>query len=110
MYTLVTLKQNSYHNYMQYLSQWYSEDTSQRASFSPTKRPNPVAMLNDNITITGSWIDAKPMEAVSDRCVINNITMAFPHTGVFSAAHDPTNQILQPLDLGVCKLYHLSRI
>ena len=90
---------------MQYLTQWSSEDTSQRFSFSPAKRPKPVAMLNDNVTITGSWIEAKDMEAVSTtyKRMINNITMAFPHAGVFSAAHDPANKILQPLDLGVCK-------
>ncbi|KAL8794729.1 MAG: hypothetical protein Q9195_002683 [Heterodermia aff. obscurata] len=66
----------SYHNYMQYLSQWSSKDTSQRFSFGPTKRPNPVAMLNDNVTITGSWIEAKDMEKVSatyKRVVNNNL-------------------------------------
>lgn len=31
--------------------------------------------------------------------VINNVTMSMPHAGVFSAAHDPKNGILQPEDL-----------
>ena len=65
-------------------------------------------MLNDNVTIIGSWIEARPMEA--HKRVVNNITMAFPHAGVFSAAHDPVNKILQPLDLGVCKRYYCPRI
>ena len=97
---------------MQYLTQWSTKDTSQRLSFSPTNRPNPVATLNDNVTIIGSWIEAKDMEAVSsvNKRVVNNVSMAFPHAGVFSAAHDPVNKILQPLDLGVCKQYHHPRI
>ena len=69
-------------------------------------------MLNDNVTITGSWIEAIDMEAVSSthKRVINNVSMTFPHAGVFSAARDPANKILQPLDLGVCKLSHCLRI
>ncbi len=31
--------------------------------------------------------------------IINNATMSFPHAGVFSAAQDPKNGILQPEDL-----------
>ena len=97
---------------MQYLTQWSPKDTSQRVSFSPTQRPKPVAMLNDNVTIIGSWIEAIDMEAVSSdlKRVINNVSMAFPHAGVFSAAHDPANKILQPLDLGVCELSYTPRI
>ena len=54
----------------------------------------------------------KDMEAVSSihKRVVNNVSMAFPHAGVFSAAHDPVNKILQPLDLGVCRSYHRPRI
>lgn len=66
-------------------------------------------MLNDNVTIVGSWIDMEAVSSTSER-VVNNITMAFPHAGVFSAAHDPVNKILQPLDLGVCRLYYCPRI
>lgn len=32
---------------------------------------------------------------------VNNVTMAMPHAGVFGAARDPRNGIVQPQDLSV---------
>ena len=39
--------------------------------------------------------------------IINNVTMSMPHAGVFSAAHDPKNGILQPEDLAGLGEYSL---
>lgn len=33
--------------------------------------------------------------------IINNVSMAMPHTGVFAATRDPINKIMQPQDLTV---------
>ena len=33
--------------------------------------------------------------------IINNVTMAMPHSGVFAAAQDPINAIVQPKELNV---------
>ncbi|KAL9129688.1 MAG: hypothetical protein Q9217_001930 [Psora testacea] len=93
----------SYHNYAQYLGHW--KDTAQlyNGSLSQDKRPIPVAMLHDNTTINGSWIEEESMPAVSDKYdrIVNNVTMAMPLTALFSAVRDPVNNILQPHDLNV---------
>ena len=60
-------------------------------------------MLYDNTTVTGSWVDTTQSNVNASYLkysrVINNVTMSMPHAGVFSAAHDPKNGILQPEDL-----------
>lgn len=60
-------------------------------------------MLFDNTTVTGSWIqtDTSDLTAAFNKHsrIVNNVTMSMPHAGVFSAAHDAKNGILQPEDL-----------
>lgn len=50
-----------------------------------------------------SWIEAQPddMRARFETYgrVINNVTLAMPHPGVYAAATDPANGILQPSEL-----------
>ena len=61
-------------------------------------------MLYDNTTVTGTWIDIQDMTELSSKYgqrIINNITMAMPHSAVFTAARDPLNQIMQPETLDV---------
>lgn len=60
-------------------------------------------MLYDNTTVKGSWIEFQNMSAISSthNRMVNNVTMAFPHAGVFTAAHNPSNNITQPSDLEV---------
>lgn len=64
-----------------------------------TARPKPVGLLYDNTTVIGSWLSqAENMTTVSERFgrIINNISMAMPHAGIFAAARDPRNGIRQP--------------
>jgi hypothetical protein len=60
-------------------------------------------MLYENTTVTGSWVQANQSNItaayIQHNRIINNVTMSMPHAGVFSAAHDSTNGILQPEDL-----------
>ena len=67
------------------------------------KRPSPVGTLYDNTTVTGSWIDIVDMANNSKTFnrMVNNVTLAMPHAGIFAAAENPKNQIIQPLDLDV---------
>ncbi|KAL8764724.1 MAG: hypothetical protein Q9194_006878 [Teloschistes cf. exilis] len=96
----------AYHNYMQYLSDWTTIIAKGGKSADLAQRPLPVAMLYDNTTVQGSWIDIRNMTTLSkdfstadyDRVVIN-VSMAMPHSGVFSAARDPIKKIMQPQDL-----------
>ena len=68
-----------------------------------TARPPPVAILYDNTTVTGSWVELEQSNIsaayIKYNRIVNNITMSMPHTGVFAAAHDTRNGILQPKDL-----------
>ena len=85
-----------YHNYQQFRSDW----TKVRGEGNVTARPKPVGLFYDNTTVTGSWLQnlTEDMTTVSDRFgrIINNITMAMPHAGIFAAARDPINGIRQP--------------
>lgn len=66
-------------------------------------RPLPVAVLYDNTTINGQWITPSQENITTDssshRRLVENVTMAMPHAGIFKAVRDPTNHILQPDDL-----------
>lgn len=93
-----------YHNYQQYLIQWTSNINSGNGSESLGERPTPIGMLYDNTTVQGSWIHEQNITELYrefNNRTINNISMAMPHAGVFSAARDPLNDILQPQDLNV---------
>lgn len=62
-------------------------------------------MLYDNTTVKGSWINVQnnsltQLSANYER-IVNNVTMAMPHSGIFKAARDPRNGIVQPQDLSV---------
>lgn len=99
---------SSYHNYMQYLSNWTKSVATGQGSNDLSKRPSPVAMLYDNTTIQGRWIHLENMTETSQKFstsnynrTVTNVTMAMPHAGVFAAARDPINNILQPQDLNV---------
>jgi hypothetical protein len=88
-----------FHNFQQFRSDW----AKSIGEGNITSRPNPVGLLYDNTTVTGSWINNLNMTEVSARYgrIINNITMAMPHAGVFAAAREPINGIMQPQDLNV---------
>ena len=93
----------SFHNYAQYLASWSNNtNTGTNLASDQRARPNAVGTLYSNTTVYGSWVEVKNTTEVSEKFgrTINNVTMAMPHFGVFSAAREPTNNILQPEDLG----------
>lgn len=67
------------------------------------RRPLPVAVLYDNTTINGQWITPSRENITTDSSshgrLVENVTMAMPHAGIFKAVRDPANRILQPDDL-----------
>ena len=89
---------------MQYLPRWTNDVSNGNGSSDLNLRPKPVAMIYDNTTVEGSWIHKQNMTEVSNkyRRIINNITMAMPHTGILAATRDPINNIMQPQDPSVC--------
>ena len=60
-------------------------------------------MMYDNTTVQGSWINIANMSDDSTKFgrIVNNVTMAMPHSGVVAAAKHPMNSILQPENLDV---------
>ena len=67
-------------------------------------------MLNDNTTVTGSWVNITDMAKDSNthQRIVNEVTMAMPHSGVVAAASDKLNDITQPRDVSVCIRDHSS--
>lgn len=88
---------------MQYLDIWTKIVAQGNGTDVQADRPRPVAILYDNTTVIGSWIQIQNMTEVSlnHSRIINNVTMAMPHSGVFAAAREPENNIVQPQDFNV---------
>lgn len=91
---------------MQYLKGWTNYTSLGNSSSDLQERPKPVALMYDNTTIEGSWINMQDMPKLSTTHgrIINNVSMAMPHTGVFAATRDPINNIMQPQDLTVSQV------
>ncbi|KAI1459186.1 hypothetical protein F4805DRAFT_88741 [Annulohypoxylon moriforme] len=94
----------SYHNLLTFMGEWHTihENDSSTAD-SLSERPVGKHNLFDNTTMVSTWIekefgDPKTSFATYNR-IVNNVTLAMPHPGVYSAATDPRNNILQPDDL-----------
>jgi hypothetical protein len=68
-------------------------------------------MLFDNTTITGSWVSTEwsNMSASYEyyKRIVNNVTMAMPHAGIFNAAREDRNGILQPENLAGVGEYNI---
>ncbi|OOF93561.1 hypothetical protein ASPCADRAFT_209503 [Aspergillus carbonarius ITEM 5010] len=101
----------AYHDFYQYLQGWAEllEDGNATSSVL-VYRPQPNALLYDNTTVKGRWIETDNMTQVSQQYgrMVNNVTAAYPHGGLFSAARDPANRIQQPSDLSGEGKYILS--
>jgi hypothetical protein len=98
---------------MQYLGSWTDElhQSSKDGNISfghvstdLAHRPPPVGTLYDNTTVQGSWINIANMTDDSNKFgrMVNNVSLAMPHSAVYAAATNSRNRILQPQDLDVC--------
>jgi hypothetical protein len=107
----------SFYTYQQYLSTWGDLLDTGNGTNEQQFRPAPVALFLQNTTVNGTWIDIINTTAVSksNNRVINNITLAMPHIGVFQAARDPLSNIMQPevcsqaVHLSCCLVYPGTR-
>lgn len=98
-----------YHNYYTYLSMWDDYSVQSNASTSLADRPPGFALYNDSVTVTAPWVQPdNPATSYKDTgIIINNVSLAFPHVGVVTAAQDPINQIMQPSDLEGIGVYNI---
>ncbi|KAI3325922.1 hypothetical protein HD806DRAFT_488657 [Xylariaceae sp. AK1471] len=94
----------SYHSLIAFMTEWdgihYSgNSTMHQLADRPTGKHN----LLDNTTMDSSWIEAEygnpAAQFDAQKRIINNVTLAMPHAGVYAAATDPINGILQPNEL-----------
>ncbi|KAI5298153.1 hypothetical protein KEM55_003748 [Ascosphaera atra] len=88
----------SYHHYQEWLSSWFGVSAKNNYSTKLSERPPPTALWLDNTTVTGWWLDDgdSKMKTRAFGRMINNVTYAFPHTGVFAATKNGRNKIHRP--------------
>ncbi|KAK8026819.1 mcm2 3 5 family protein [Apiospora marii] len=105
----------SYRNLLSFMKDWQTLDGNETA-VSPDgnmqSRPVGTAILYDNTTLTSAWVNtgfSDPKKAFdAHKRIVNNVTLAMPHPGVYAAATDPRNKILQPNDLSGVGEYQIK--
>jgi hypothetical protein len=91
----------AYKNYYTYLGMW----SSKIGSSTLNDRPNATAWLNNETTVIAPWVGNKLDHTAASLpdpdtgIVVNNVSLAFPHTGITTAAKNPSNDVMQPEDL-----------
>lgn len=100
----VQFSSQSYRNLMAFMEDWtniYHNGSSNGDGLGG--RPNGTTLLYDNTTMTSSWIEMQYSNVTAHHetygRIINNVTLAMPHPGVYAAAKNSINGILQPDDL-----------
>ncbi|KAM0335848.1 hypothetical protein ACHAQA_000898 [Verticillium albo-atrum] len=94
----------SYRNLLSFMRTW-EEINANGTSVEDELRNRPVGttLLYDNTTMTAAWIESEYGDPEANfkkhERIINNVTLAMPHPGVYEAATNPVNGILQPDDL-----------
>lgn len=89
----------AYYSFEQWLNTWSSRvHSNNQTSDQLHLRPHPTGSIWDNTTVRGSWIEIQDLAALSSQHgrMVNNITMALPHSGIPIAAMEPRNNIPQP--------------
>lgn len=98
-----------FHNYKGYLSTWAGLVASSNGSTDQHLRPQGWGLFMENTTVNGSWIEVIDTKATSQKFgrIVNNVTLAMPHSGIFQAARDPLTNIVQPEDLDGQGIYNI---
>lgn len=95
----------SYRDLMSFMTDWSNATWKGALTVSSNlpHRPVPSSFLLDNTPVSGSWIETSTANVTKisqeHGRIINNVSLAMPHPGVYSAALAPHNNILQPVDL-----------
>jgi hypothetical protein len=87
-----------YHNYQRYMTFWSQLAASGNGTTVQQYRPPGFGLFNENVTVNATWIEIINTTDVSTKLgrIVNNVTLAFPHSGVVQAAQDSRNGIVQP--------------
>ncbi|KAF7563202.1 hypothetical protein G7046_g905 [Stylonectria norvegica] len=94
----------SYRNLLGFMSTWTSiNENGTSITTDLAERPPGSTLLYDNTTMTSAWIETEHSNVTAHWTtygrIINNVTLASPHPGVYAAATLSENGILQPDDL-----------
>ncbi|KAI0965450.1 hypothetical protein F4678DRAFT_332949 [Xylaria arbuscula] len=94
----------SYTSLITFLTEWNQIRKSKNSTMRRlSERPTGKHILYDNTTMDSSWIETENGDIATSfsahKRIINNVTLAMPHVGVYAAATDPINGILQPSEL-----------
>ncbi|KAK5629044.1 hypothetical protein RRF57_004759 [Xylaria bambusicola] len=94
----------SYNSLTAYLAEWDNVRNNQKSTLGQLSgRPTGKYNLFDNTTMDSQWIETENGDVAANfnthKRIINNVTLALPHAGIYSAATDPINGILQPSEL-----------
>lgn len=102
--TNVEFSGQSYRNLLAFMETWTGifENGTTRI-YDLAGRPAGTTLLYDNTTMNAAWIEKEHSNVTANfekhSRIINNVTMAMPHPGVYAAATSSRNRILQPDDL-----------
>ena len=98
-----------YHNYQRYMSYWSAVRNHGNGTSNQELRPPGFALLQEKTSVVAQWINIIDTRNISQQYnrVINNVSLAMPHSGIFQAARDIRNDILQPEDLNGEGIYSL---
>ncbi|KAH6687758.1 hypothetical protein F5X68DRAFT_239145 [Plectosphaerella plurivora] len=104
---------DSYGFLMPYLAAW---DDFKRADINqPTEmhvRRGIRTTLQENVTLVAKWVETENSDVLGSKeqygRIINNVTLAIPHPGLYSAATDKTNKIMQPQELSNVGEYYIK--
>ncbi|KAG6044761.1 hypothetical protein E4U39_003036 [Claviceps sp. Clav50 group G5] len=93
----------SHRNLFSFMSTWADIKANGTSKVQLKDRPVGRHLLYENITMTATWIDTDYGNVTANfeqyERIVNNVTMAMPHPGVYAAATAPENNIMQPADL-----------
>jgi len=88
-----------YHNYQRYINFWSDIRRWGNGTKDIKLRPQGFGLLHENTSITADWINSVDVAKTTNENegrIINNVSLAMPHAGIFQAAREPRNGILQP--------------
>ncbi|KAG5979286.1 hypothetical protein E4U55_005339 [Claviceps digitariae] len=94
----------SHRNLFSFMSTWANiKENGTSVAVELKNRPAGKHSLYENTTMTAAWIETEYGNVTANfekyGRIINNVTMAMPHPGVYAAATAPENAIMQPVDL-----------
>jgi hypothetical protein len=91
------------------MSYWSATSKAGNGSTVLEQRPNGYGLLFDNTSVTPAWIEQVAVEDSSKKFgrIVNNVSLAMPHAGIFQAARDERNGIIQPDELDGLGIYSI---